>query len=233
MVHWVGFVRWLKSSDVKQWKANRPVVNDSRLDTPEKDASLVNRKDPFPIERLRMEGLSMSTQTVPAKQLSPVTKDISWGPPMIIGAIVKMKQPSARKKVLSFGRLQNDTTRMEFVPEARFSSSDNPTSQSPWWGTIVGRWVHGWKGSFSNHYRREWWKMRKFQRLTSNARSSLESESLQRWNSFNKYGKNGSQTPRSNVNSLQMIATERRESSQFVQWIWWNVDLLNRFSGDG
>lgn len=52
-------------------------MNDSRLDTPEKDASLVNRKDPFPIERLRMEGMSISTHSVPAKQLSPVTKDIS------------------------------------------------------------------------------------------------------------------------------------------------------------
>ena len=77
MVHWVSFVKWLKSSDAKQWKANRPVVNDSRFGTPEKDSSLVNRKDPFPIERLWMEGMSMSTHSVPAKQLSPVTKDVS------------------------------------------------------------------------------------------------------------------------------------------------------------
>ena len=75
--HCVNFDKWLRSSNGKQWKAKRPVVNDSRLDNPEKDTSCVNRKDPFPTERVRTDGMAISTHSVPAKQLSPVTRDVS------------------------------------------------------------------------------------------------------------------------------------------------------------
>ena len=127
MAHCVNFDKWLRSSDAKQWKANRPVVNDSRLGNPEKDASRVNRKDPFPTERVRTDGMAISTHSVPAKQLSPVMRDVSWGTLVICRERTSMKQPSARKKVCSFGRSVSDTTRVEFATRSRFSSSDNPT----------------------------------------------------------------------------------------------------------